>query len=270
MTPRVWDQFETWNLVLPPSRPSARELDIIRSRLAPKITLSTRAAVLGSTPEFRDLLHQLGVLNIYVFDSSRKFHEAMNGIRIFSNKDTFIEGDWLDSLPRFPDAFDIILSDLTSGNVPYDKRERFYDLIAGSLVWGGLFYDKVLTHSKELVEVAYIYDKYSRKPINLLHVNEFSCEALFCSELLLDNHIVDSSRFYDLLTNGTSDKVVHAFARWAELITPRGCVWYYGKEWCDLRSSYCSQLTLVATHDDEIGSPYFGRVRLFWHSRDAL
>lgn len=257
-----WDLMRHWSLVLPPSRPSASQLSKIRTTLqeAPK---TGAVAVLGSTPEFRDLFHELGFPNIFVFDRNQRFYDAMSSYRVYRNAETFVRGDWLDTLPRFANRFDCILSDLTSGNVPYVLREQFYLAIEMALAPSGYFFDKVLTHERPLLLVDDLMKKYALLPMNLLHINYFSSEMLFCSELLGHDAIVDSSRFYATLDRLVTNERVRAFAQHAKDITPPGCRWWYGRSWAALEPQYCPGLVRVSVADDGVDSPYRGFVKFF-------
>ena len=63
-----WNLFTGWQNVLPPSRPAAWQIDIIKELVQNSHCKS--AAILGSTIEFRDLLAECSIKNIYVFDSN--------------------------------------------------------------------------------------------------------------------------------------------------------------------------------------------------------
>ena len=52
-----WNSFNTWHLVLPPSRPDHLQLNRISDALTNK-NKNQPIAILGSTPEFRDLCHR--------------------------------------------------------------------------------------------------------------------------------------------------------------------------------------------------------------------
>src|SRR6266436_7110597 len=200
----TWDQMQTWNLVLPPSRPSAMQLARIASNIG-DLDKTAPIAVLGSTPEFRDMLHEQGFRQIYVLERNVTFHRAMSQLRIYQNPEKLVEGDWRQTLQNYKGVFTLILSDLTMGNIPYDDRSMFYDLVTGALRKGGLFCDKVLTHEGANLSVNKLIEKYALLPLNLLHINYFSCEMLFCSELLDIKEQVDSSLFYSIL----SERVKH-------------------------------------------------------------
>lgn len=258
----TWDLMNNWHLVLPPSRPSAGQLLRI-SALASDIERSAPVGVLGSTPEFRDLLHELGFTNIHVLERNLRFYEAMGAWRVYQNDEHVVKGDWRDTLGGVRNTFALLLSDLTSGNIPYSDRAAFYELLSAALRPGGIFCDKVLTHPGPMLPLDALIEKYSSLPLNLLHINNFSCEALFCSELLDLDGVVESSNFYAILQERALGKRVAAFVRHAPLITPPGCTWYYGVRWSDLEPEYCPKLATLAVEDDDPGSPYWGRVKRF-------
>ena len=258
----MWDKMDHWDLVLPPSRPSAIELQKISS-LIQRTPSDKPIAVLGSTPEFLDLLYELGRSNVYVLEKNMDFLQVVSRLRVYENREHVIEGDWLATLPNYAGQFSLILSDLTMGNIPYDDRKQFYELITTALAPGGLFYDKVLTHHGPNHRVGDLVKKYSQLPLNLLHVNYFSCEMLFCSELIETTEVVDSSRLYGELSHTITNKRVAAFVQGSKCITPEGCRWYYGRPWNLLESDYCPALSRMVVDDDEPGSPYYGRLKLF-------
>ena len=51
-----WKNMEQWEMVLPPSRPTVEELDRIEKYIG-SYSRAEPIAILGSTPEFRDLLY---------------------------------------------------------------------------------------------------------------------------------------------------------------------------------------------------------------------
>lgn len=258
----TWDLMNNWNLILPPSRPSAVQLSNIRS-LSSHIDRSEQVAILGSTPEFRDLLFECGFENIYVLEKTLSFYEAMSKARIYHNHETIVEGDWLSTLPNYKSIFKLILSDLTSGNISYEYHSYFYHIITDSLSSGGIFFDKILTHPGQNIIVDELIRKYSFLPLNLLYINYFSCEMLFCSELLDIGQIVDTSLFYSILEEKIDNKRVLSFAEGAKMITPPDCKWFYGKKWDQFKKDYCSDLKIIQVDEDEESSPYFGRLKFY-------
>ena len=239
----IWSLESTWELVLPPSRPCENQLKIINgyiSKLNPK---KICVAILGSTPEFRDLIFELGIKNTYVFDKSSDFYEKMSTQRVYNNQEQYINGDWLYTLRNYKNYFDVVLSDLTAGNIDYSNREIFYNLIKDCLKSEGLFIDKYLSNKYGLISLAEIREKYSKKPINLRTVNDFSCEAIFCSELQSQTGIIDTTKIYSQLSSAFHDnKRLLKFIELSHYITPNDCVWYYG----DSRIKYINGLELIS------------------------
>lgn len=256
----IWDLMAHWNLVLPPSRPSANQLNRIKKHIK-ALDRSIPVAVLGSTPEFRDLLVECNFQNIYILERNLNFYKAMSIARVYPNaKETVLNGDWLDTLRNTQNYFSLILSDLTCGNIPYEQRREFYNLISSSLTDKGLFIDKILTHPGENIKLDFLVRKYSNLPLNLLYINYFSCEMLFCSELLDFKSMVDTNFFYDFLNHRIRNVRVLGFVEQAKQITPPGFVWWYGKKWDQLIMDYCPTLD-SAIFDEEPDSPYYKRAK---------
>ncbi len=258
--------MQHWDLVLPPSRPSATQLVNIKSHIR-DLDRSRPVAILGSTPEFRDLLFECGFQDIYVLEKNPMFLAAMSAMRVYKNPERVLEGDWFSILPTLKCTFALILSDLTSGNIPYDLRSQFYELITRALTEGGLFCDKILTHPGQHIPLSSLVAKYTELPLNLYYINHFSCEALFCSELLNLKECVDTSLFYQLLEDRMTNPRLGAFVRYAKLITPPGFVWWYGRRWEKLQRGYCPRLESISILEDEATSPYHGRLKFYSHVR---
>jgi SAM-dependent methyltransferase len=261
--------MDNWDLVLPPSRPSEMDLFRISSYLAP-LDRTVPVAILGSTPEFRDHLFEMGFHSIVVLDRSLGFYDQVSRSRIYSNPEEFVNGDWIESLPFFRDRFGAILSDLTAGNVPYTERTQFYDDIAKALRPGGFFIDKNLVNDRPLNTIEWLIRHYSKAPHNLLTVNYFSCDAVFCSELISRNRIVDSSQIYGWLSQEMPPNPrLHRFIKDSKIITPTNCLWYYGIAWSELVTGYCAKLELREKFDLPTGQPYFGRAYQFVWQRST-
>lgn len=256
-----WNFFTGWQNVLPPSRPAAWQIDIIKEYVQNSHCKS--AAILGSTIEFRDLLAECSIKNIYVFDSNADFYKYISKFRKYSNKEKLILGNWLDTIGDFESYFDIVLSDLTSGNIPYESREKFYHLISKSLSKNGVFIDRILTFSVPLIPLYALIEKYKKLPINKTTVNNFNCEVLFCSTLL-DNgkKIVDTNSFYDYLCKLNIPQITK-FVHSCYDITPRNCIWYYKIDWEDERKMYEKTLSIFESYDEPNQSSYYNRAKLF-------
>jgi len=257
----TWSKIAEWHLVLPPSRPSLYHLRFFTEHLK-TANVARPIAILGSTPELRDLVMRLGFRLVYVFDKNRKVYEHMTDLRASSSPEVFVDGDWLDTLSSFRHEFGVVLSDLTSGNLPYDRRPSFYTNIAQCLATDGIFIDKLLFHDRAKPKVEALLAKYETFPINLLYVNYFSCELFFCSELLNNDFTVDASAFYDALRPQCKTPVLSRFLDEAPHVTPPGTRWYYGRSWDKLEPSYERLLETVTEKREESTSPYFRNLRL--------
>ena len=256
----TWDEIQAnWMYVIPPSRPTKVELDRIKM-LAGGIDKTQPVAIMGSTAEYRDLLYELGFKNIFIFEKNVDYYRLTQSWRAFPNsEENIILGDWCDTIKSYTDYFSLILSDLTMGNVAYDKRKQLYVDVANALTENGIFADKVLTHSEELITLDELGKRYANMPINIVTANWFSCEALFCSELLRDE-IIDTSKFYDILRKRfQNDKHMMKIIEMAHLITPENCIWYYGKKWDELKNDYFEMYDSYEAFEDECSSPYYKR-----------
>ena len=262
-----WKNMDCWETVLPPSRPTSEELARIEKYVMP-LPRSEPVAILGSTPEFRELLYRLGFENRFVFDVSMEFYERMGNLmpKDVKNGEKLVLGEWRESLPKYKEQFAVILSDLTMGNVAYEEREDFYKKIYEALCSGGTFIDKVLAFDFEAPTVAELFDKYEKKPINLRTINDFSSEVLFCSELVAQKQIVDSTELYEYIRNGDFSEKIKFFADKAQMITPKGFIWSYGKNWKELAEKYSGSYSRQEIYTEEdYESPYYGRTKQFFN-----
>ncbi|MBQ3182200.1 MAG: hypothetical protein IJB57_00890 [Clostridia bacterium] len=260
----TWDNIlSNWEYVLPPSRPSRNELDRI-SEIINKYNRNEPVAVLGSTVEFRDLLYEMHFTNVYIFEKNMSFYKSLDSWKIYPNtNETVIVGDWIDKIHIYKNLFNVCLSDLTMGNVAYEHRDVFYHSISNSLKKEGVFIDKVLTNELPLLTINELKTKYNTLPINLRTVNDFSCEALFCSELL-NVGIIDTTRFYNCLKKSfANEKRLIKYIEKSHLITPENCIWYYGQPWNEVSKPYLKHLVIIDCFEDEIRSPYYGRLKIY-------
>ena len=128
-------------------------------------------------------------------------------------------------------------SDLTGGNIPYDERRQFYSTVAGALNKKGLFLDKCLTHPGPHENVEELLEKYEWEPVNWETVNRFNCEVFFCSTLLDTTERVDTTEFYNTLENRKNGENVTKILEMMPQVTPRAMMWYYGREWREVKKS---------------------------------
>ena len=260
-----WTIFTTWQCVLPPSRPAEWQLNVIRDCISK--SKNPRVAVLGATIEFRDLLAECNVDEIYIFENNHHYFSEISRYRKYNNKEIKIWGNWLDTLGNFQNFFDFILSDLTSGNISYHDRDRFYAGISGALKEEGLFIDRILTKPIPFIPLDFLIEKYKKIAITNRSINDFNCEVLFCSTLL-DNsgNRVDTSQFYDYLLNLNIPQIT-SFVESCYLITPRDCVWWYSKDWDEERAFYTRYFCIISEKQEPENSAYAARAKLLLSRR---
>ena len=263
----TWDRMTSWDFVLPPSRPSHQHLAWFRQQLS-HLQADDPIAILGSTPEFRDLLALLGFRHTFVLERNTLFFEKMNRLRVTASNDTLLQGDWMQTLPGCAGRFAAVLSDLTSGNVPYSQQTEFYSLVAQSLRPGGIFCDKLLSYPIPHEPLDALLAKYETAPLNLDTLNRFSCEVFFCSELLSIFGQVDTDLFYGHLRQMHIGPTVRAILERLPLITPPGMTWYYGHPWNTVRELFDPTLYCCDEQLEGDCSPYAHRLRLLrWRAR---
>ena len=262
-----WKNMDQWYTVLPPSRPTLEELNRIELYLD-NIERNEPIAILGSTPEFRELIFRLGFEKRFIIDKSKDFYQRMGKLipNSVQSNEFFLNGEWTNILGEYNEYFKVILSDLTMGNIPYNEREAFYSNLSKSLSKGGLFIDKVLAFDFTIPSLYDLFDKYEKMPINLRTINDFSSEVLFCSELVKKKNIVDSTEFYQIIREGNYSEKIKFFADAAHMITPEGFTWGYGVEWKVLEPEYKkfyeSQIVYL---EEDVNSPYYHRTKQFFN-----
>lgn len=259
-----WVEEIEWDLLTPPSRPSRANLLFIAETLQ-RLDRSQPVGVLGSTPEFRDLVFELGFQNVALLDKNLGFLEQMSRARVHQSPETLIEGDWRETLPKNRERFAVLLSDLTSGNIPYEGRRSFYRAIAESLLPGGLFLDRVLQHTPTmLLPLPELRAYYEAAPLNLAEVNRFNCEVFFRSELLRQDETVNIARFSEALLESWDSERLRRFLRAALRITPRNGVWWYGRSWDAIATDYESSFVLLKAQSEPPTSAYsdIGQLRI--------
>lgn len=249
-----WDQFPSWHLVLPPNRPTEENLHYISQRL--DTFHAGDVLVLGSTIEFLDVLAGSGRFTTYVIDNTPRFYLQMERYRLFPNRERLIVGDWLEVLPAHRDKFDIVLSDFTSGNIPYEERGHFYSAIFEALKPDGIFIDRVLQPGPAFYSLDELDKRYESRPANLRTLNDFSSEYLFLSELVKKAGRVDTSDFYNLLQSRRVSVPLTRLAHLSEFITPRDQCWDYGRPPERLTEPADVGLTVIEVVPGAAGSVY--------------
>jgi hypothetical protein len=257
-----WGKFTTWQSVTPPSRPDGWQIQACREALS-KRPKDSFIAVLGSTIEYRRLLVELGFKNIIIFERNIEFYKYITPFLGSEPHETLVHGNWLDTLFGFEEKFDVILSDLTSGNISYKDRIKFYNGITMALSAKGIFIDRILTKPVPFINLDDLIKKYSKMNINKKNINSFNCEIMFCSTLLENKKsIVETSIFYDTLCLLNIPRITE-FVNACYSITPRDCVWWYSKDWSEESKTYERFFSIKDIYDEPKTSEYYSRAKLF-------
>ncbi len=255
--------------MLPPGRPSRDHLDFVRPYIA-MLPANADIAILGSTPELRDLCVEQDRRHVHVIDRSPSFHRSVASILIYENPIEQVHfGDWFDVLRAMPNSFHAILSDLTLGGIEYKRRAAFFRALHGALRPGGLFLDKVLTHSSALLSLNGLDRKYREAPFNLATVNDFANDYFFLSELAATG-VVDIARSHAVLRRrfSGSPRLRRILNEALTLVTPNG-VWYYGRPWSSVKRTYARNLVQIGRRDEVKPSVFAGRLRMLAYCRET-
>jgi hypothetical protein len=257
-TPKIapWGSEFHWENVLPPSRPSLQQLQHL-GLVIEHVPRDVPVAVMGSTPEYRDLLALHGFPDVTVIDLSPSFYHSMSLLRSTRSAEHFDESDWSAHFARTPGRYGLVLSDLTSGNIPYESRGVYYRNIRLALRRGGIFFDKILLHQRPLRSIRSLVQLFSRLPITAMTLNYFNCSALFTSEIL-GGGLLDTSRAYEQLRASSSNDHWRRFVSANESITPRDRVWYYGRRYRSLSDVYAGEFQIAGRVIDKSPIGYEG------------
>jgi hypothetical protein len=221
-----WDTMESWHATLPPNRPDSRNLALLAATIAArKPGGDAHAAVLGCTPEYREMLAALGA-NVHLFDSSLEFKRLSDSIVGERPSETFVHGDWLETLPDYAGRFDVICSHFTHGNVEYDGRRRFFELVSGALAPNGVLFDFIF-HPSTTLGLSDIRERFERSPINISTANDFNACAIFQSETSSTMGFVDTAACYEWLAPLRQSQHFNALIDYTMRVTRPGGIWYY-------------------------------------------
>lgn len=186
-----------WTNNVAPSRPSCSEICIYTHylrKIQEKIHRPIKLLVLGSTPEFRDWGYDEN-LEIYVVDKSKDYYEQVSReIRHKNLKETVYYSAWEDM--HFNEKFDIIIGDLSIGNIEPKKFKNFLNNIHNSLSSEGLFLGKSFIWSDdEPIKTPYqIISEYQ----NSIHIHPYTYInhqlGLYCLDK--KNFTIDFEKMY--------------------------------------------------------------------------
>lgn len=226
--------------------------------------------MLGSTPEYRDLLARRGYREVHVIDNSDAFHDRMTRHMAYAGlaSERFYNRSWQSHFASSPTQYDLILGDLTLGNVPYQDRRQMYADLFAAMNRGGFFIDRTLTNEGHRWTADEIASRYRDCPINIRTVNDFNCEAVFCSALAVNaSGVLDTGEVYNRLTELESPEIKKLVSE-CQIITPAGMRWCYGRPWATVAQDYAKGLTLLSKTPSPPGSPYRDHAFLFTYTKE--
>ena len=191
---------DIWTNNVAPSRPSCSEMCVYTKylrELQARIQRPVKLLVLGSTPEFRDWGYEENLL-INVVDKSREYYEEVSReIRHKNLKENVYFSMWEDM--EFDEEFDIIIGDLSIGNVEQSKFDKFLNCISMALSNDGFFLGKSFLWSEDepVKTPKQIIDEYVRS--NHIHPYTFINHQLGLYCLNKEKFSLDFGKMYQEL-----------------------------------------------------------------------
>lgn len=189
-----------WTNNVAPSRPSHSEMCVYTKylrKLQVMIRRPVSLLVLGSTPEFRDWGYEENLL-INVVDKSREYYEEVSReLRHKNLKENVFFSMWEDM--EFDKKFDIIVGDLSIGNVEPLKFNKFLDCISMALSNEGIFLGKsfLWSETEPVKTPKQIIAEYARS--NHIHPYTFINHQLGLYCLDKDKFSLDFGKMYQEL-----------------------------------------------------------------------
>ena len=184
-----WDQerAKTWHNMKPPSRPSKSEIDIYRRyfELVKKNKegpYKPNVLILGSTVEFRKLAIEQD-FSVTVVDYSKPYHDEISKELqdIDLSNENYVNCDWCEMDSFIKDRkFNIIIGDLSIGNIAPQSLPKFIKNVADLLIDGGYFLGKSI----------YKYSTYSINAEQIKNLLHYMAESDDINEDNLYYHIM--------------------------------------------------------------------------------
>jgi len=262
-----WTNYSSWDLVLPPNRPGEALLREIRIALSIKGDLR-EVCILGSTPEYRRICKDLCIPNVVIIDKFPEFSDMCDRLTPHNPRESKIIQDWVTALPRFCGKFDVVLSHLTHGNVPFHARRELFGLIRNCLVPGGLLIDFVFQPPPPGNSPETIMRHFRGRPPNLRTCNDFNSIALFQSAMIGSLGCVDTSAIYGMLDASIDDET-SIIVKATKKITPPGHTWYYAFDKPPPCYGYFEGYEVVSELPEPQHSPFCNAATLYFLRKSA-
>lgn len=200
---------ETWHNVKPPLRPSRSEIEIYRKYIR-EISQNSdypdcNALILGTTNEFRILFHEEG-FHVTIVDISEDYHNKISQRENIINlsNERVINSNWLNILENSDlkeNTFDVVIGDLSIGNIKPKDFEKFIDQIQRLLKKDGLFLGKTIFSKNETIYKQNVIDElflnYFNNPElqNTVNIYEYSIYQLAIFATDSKNKIIFSNMY---------------------------------------------------------------------------
>jgi hypothetical protein len=135
-----WNSQDVWHRVQPPARPSQSDLKFIEDYLQNLKPQSSKALILGCTPEYRDLLMKYNIDSFCADYQSESFNEFKNLMK-YEDKSKLIEIDWRKM--KFVEEYDLILGDLSFTMLNLSDWDNVASRIHTALKKGGKSFQRI-------------------------------------------------------------------------------------------------------------------------------
>ena len=199
-----WDRelATIWTNNVAPSRPSHSEMFVYTQylrQLQKKSNKPIKLLVLGSTPEFRDWGYDENLI-VHVVDKSEEYYETVSReIRHKNLQEHLHISSWEEM--SFDEQFDIIIGDLSIGNIEPNKFDDFLINIERALAPGGLFMGKsfIWRDDEPVKSPRQIVDEYNSS----IHIHPYTFInhqlGLYCLDKA--SFLIDFSKMYQELSD---------------------------------------------------------------------
>ncbi len=171
---------QQWSIYAPPVTPSKSECQIIKKCILNKKRKNLRILVLGATPEFRDLAHELKA-EVTCVDVSVSMLQGLVHLMKQKNKadqEIWFKADWL-TVPLAENYFDFVLGDFVIVNLPINLQPKFFSKIKHILRKNGFFITRHLLPLDSFEPFPELIGQaLKNKSFNKRMINSFSLDVL--------------------------------------------------------------------------------------------
>ncbi|HLC98517.1 MAG TPA: class I SAM-dependent methyltransferase [Candidatus Nanoarchaeia archaeon] len=158
----------SWGQLTSPARPTKDELRIIKEYLKSIRDVSKKGKgmlILGATPEFRDIGHELG-FNVTLIDINPKMVKAMRFLmKNKKRKENVVRANWLE-MPLPEKSFDVVMGEQSVNIIKVKDYQRFLKQIRKVMKEDGILIMKTRVYVEDL-GIKYPVRKYEQKKINM-------------------------------------------------------------------------------------------------------